>query len=143
MIKRAAWALLAVLALGAVGFYAVGGRAGVMLLVVQYILHKDYAPPREVVWQAGPPTPALAATSAPGSPARRPPNVVLIVADDLGFNDITHYGGGIAGGKVPTPHIDSIARDGVNFRNGYSGQCHLRALTGCHDDWPLPDALRF
>jgi arylsulfatase A-like enzyme len=121
MIKRAAWALLAVLALGAVGFYAVGGRPGVMLLAVQYILHKDYAPPREVTWQAGPPTPALAATSAQGSPTRRPPNVVLIVADDLGFNDITHYGGGIAGGKVPTPHIDGIAREGVEFRNGYSG----------------------
>ena len=70
-----------------------------------------------MVWQSGPAVPASAASAG----GRRPPNVVLIVADDLGFNDITHYGGGLAGGKVPTPNIDSIARGGVEFRNGYSG----------------------
>ena len=47
--------------------------------------------------------------------------MILIVADDLGFNDITHYGGGIADGKVPTPNIDSIAAQGADCRNGYSG----------------------
>ena len=58
------------------------------------------------------------------APTERPPNVVLILADDLGWNDIT-LNGGIAGGTVPTPHIDSLARDGANFRNGYSacGTC--------------------
>ena len=116
MIKRVAWALAALLVLAVVAFYAVGGRAGVMLLVVKYWLHKDYAPTQEVVWQAGPAAPAGGA-SAP----RRAPNIVLIVADDLGINDITCYGGGIAGGKVPTPNIDSIAKQGVDFRNGYSG----------------------
>ena len=116
MIKRLTWALAALLVLAAVAFYAVGGRAGVVLLVVKYWLHKDYAPTQAVVWQAGPAAPAGGA-SAP----RRPPNIVLIVADDLGFNDITCYGGGIAGGKVPTPNIDSIAKGGVDFRNGYSG----------------------
>lgn len=116
MIKRLAWALAALLVLAAVAFYAVGGRAGVMLLVVKYWLHKEYAPTQEVVWQTGPAAPAGGA-SAP----QRPPNIVLIVADDLGFNDITCYGGGIAGGKVPTPNIDSIAKGGVDFRNGYSG----------------------
>jgi len=55
----------------------------------------------------------------------RPPNIVLIVADDLGWNDLTLNGGGIAGGTVPTPHIDSLAADGVQFTNGYSacGTC--------------------
>ena len=115
MMKRLAWALLALLLLGTVAFFAVGGRAGVLLLTVKYWMHHDYASPREVAWQAGPAVPA-----AGGAP-RRAPNVVLIVADDLGFNDITFYGGGIAGGKVPTPHIDSIARQGVEFRNGYAG----------------------
>ena len=40
---------------------------------------------------------------------------------------------GLAGGKVPTPHIDSIARGGVEFRNGYSGNATCapsRAATG-------------
>jgi len=116
MIKRVVWAIAALLVLAGVAFYAVGGRAGVMLLTTRYWVHKDYAPPRAVTWQAGPPASAVA-TDAP----RRPPNIVLIVADDLGFNDITRYGGGIAGGKVPTPHIDSIAAQGVDFRNGYAG----------------------
>ncbi|MDG1959035.1 MAG: sulfatase-like hydrolase/transferase [Candidatus Binatia bacterium] len=50
----------------------------------------------------------------------RPPNIVLILADDLGWNDLTFQGGGVAGGTVPTPNIDSIATDGVNFVNGYA-----------------------
>jgi arylsulfatase A-like enzyme len=116
MIKKAAWTLAALLVLAAVAFYAVGGRAGLLLLTVKFVLRQDYAPTREVAWQAGPAAPAAEA----GAP-RRPPNVVLIVADDLGFNDITRYGGGIAGGRVPTPNIDSIAQQGVDFRTGYSG----------------------
>jgi arylsulfatase A-like enzyme len=55
----------------------------------------------------------------------RPPNVVVILADDLGWNDLTFDGGGVAGGTVPTPNIDSIARDGATFSAGYSanGTC--------------------
>ncbi len=116
MIKRIAWALAALRLPGAVAFYAVGGRTGVMLLGVKYIMRKDYAPTHEVAWKSGPPAPGPAAAAG-----KRPPNVVLIVADDLGFNDITRYGGGIAGGRVTTRHIDSIASDGVDFRMGYAG----------------------
>lgn len=61
---------------------------------------------------------------APGPKAppegRRPPNIVLILADDLGHNDISFYGGGVAGGAVPTPAIDSIGRDGASFAIGYA-----------------------
>jgi len=67
---------------------------------------------QEVQWQAGPAQPANGAPS---------PNIVLIVADDLGFNDITFYGGGIANGSVPTPNIDAIAAEGIHFTNGYAG----------------------
>ena len=49
------------------------------------------------------------------------PNIVLILADDLGWNDITVGGGGVADGTVPTPHIDSIGSEGIQFTNGYSG----------------------
>jgi hypothetical protein len=69
---------------------------------------------REVAWQDGP-----EAAAAP--PGERPPNVVVIVADDLGYNDLTFAGGGVAGGTVPTPRIDSLARDGVEFTQGYAG----------------------
>jgi hypothetical protein len=51
----------------------------------------------------------------------RKPNIVFIVADDLGYNDITFFGGGVSGGAVPTPRIDSIGREGVAFPNGYAG----------------------
>jgi len=51
----------------------------------------------------------------------KPPNIVLIIADDLGFNDITTYGGGFFDGAVPTPNIDSIAANGARFDNAYAG----------------------
>lgn len=49
------------------------------------------------------------------------PNVVLILSDDLGFNDITFFGGGIEGGIVQTPNIDSIGQAGVSFNMAYAG----------------------
>jgi len=70
-------------------------------------------PPRDITWSPGP-------ERAESPPERRPPNIVLVLADDLGFNDVTLHGGA-ADGSVPTPHIDSIARDGVRFENGYAG----------------------
>lgn len=70
-------------------------------------------PTRQVHWQQGP-----AAAQAPA--AERPPNILLILADDLGWNDLSFNGGGLAGGTVKTPHIDSLAAEGVNFTQGYA-----------------------
>ncbi len=43
------------------------------------------------------------------------PNVIVIVADDLGYADL-----GVQGCRdIPTPHIDSLAQAGVRFTNGY------------------------
>lgn len=50
-----------------------------------------------------------------------PPNIVFILLDDLGYNDITTFGGGIAGGRVPTPNIDKLAAQGAIFSQAYSG----------------------
>jgi len=69
-----------------------------------------------VIWEQGPTEPPSAS-----SMAEQPPNVVLIVVDDLGFNDITFYGGGIGFGSVPTPQIDSIAAQGIHFTIAYAG----------------------
>jgi arylsulfatase A-like enzyme len=44
----------------------------------------------------------------------RPPNIVVILADDLGYGDV-----GIYGGRVPTPNIDRIGAEGVMFTQGY------------------------
>lgn len=78
----------------------------------------EVGPHREVDWQSG-------SDPEGRAPAERPPNIVLILADDLGWNDLTFAGGGVAGGTVPTPNIDSIAAQGVNFTNGYAanGTC--------------------
>lgn len=119
MIKRLSLGLVALLAVLVATFFAVGGREGVALLFVKHVLRKDAAPFREVMWQQAP-APAPAAPAA-GAATRKPPNIIVILADDLGFNDISFYGGGIAKGSVPTPHIDSIARDGVHFPQGYAG----------------------
>lgn len=52
--------------------------------------------------------------TALGAPAGKP-NVVLLVADDLGYGDL-----GFQGGKdIPTPHLDALARGGVRCTNGY------------------------
>jgi len=60
---------------------------------------------------------ALAASAACGgksSRISRPPNLLLINADDLGMGDISCYGS-----EIPTPHIDSIGKQGVKFTDFY------------------------
>ena len=48
------------------------------------------------------------------------PNVIVILVDDLGFNQISAYGGGMSNGNFKTPNIDQLAKDGVLCTNGYS-----------------------
>lgn len=57
----------------------------------------------------------LAGNRTAQAAAGRKQNVLLIVADDLGYGDLGCYGGN----EIPTPHIDSIAANGVRFTNGY------------------------
>ena len=59
---------------------------------------------------------SLAAADQPDRPDR--PNIVLIVADDLGYGEVGPDGEP-TGAEVPTPHIDSIAANGVRFTAGY------------------------
>ncbi len=47
--------------------------------------------------------------------ARRRPNIVVIVSDDQGYADVGCYGCK----DIPTPHLDSLARDGVRFTDGH------------------------
>ena len=49
-----------------------------------------------------------------GSARAASPNIIIFFADDLGYGDV-----GYQGGDVPTPHIDSIAHNGVRFTDGY------------------------
>jgi arylsulfatase A len=64
--------------------------------------------------------------------AQTQPNVVILLADDLGYKDVGCYGG-----PVKTPAIDQLARDGVRFTDFYSGcavcsPSRATLLTGRH-----------
>ncbi len=62
-----------------------------------------------------------------------PPNIILIMADDLGFGHLGCYGQN----KIKTPHIDKLANEGVRFTQAYAG-CTVCApsrstlMTGLH-----------
>ena len=47
--------------------------------------------------------------------AKEPPNVIVIMADDLGFGDVSCYGAT----ALKTPHIDRLAARGLRFTQGY------------------------
>ena len=64
------------------------------------------------------------------------PNVVVILADDLGYGDVQCYNPDR--GKIPTPHIDRLAAEGMRFTDGHSsaGGCtpsRYALLTGRYD----------
>lgn len=44
-----------------------------------------------------------------------PPNIIFILVDDIGYSDL-----GVYGGKVPTPNIDRLARQGMRFTDAHS-----------------------
>jgi arylsulfatase A-like enzyme len=110
--KRILLIILAIIVgAGALGFYF---RKEIILFLVTRADRPEIAPYEPVAWMQGP----AAAVTAPGD---RPPNIIFILVDDLGINDITTFGGGVAGGRVPTPNIDALAARGANFTTAYSG----------------------
>lgn len=61
----------------------------------------------------------------------KPPNIVLILADDMGFSDVGCYGG-----EIKTPNLDQLAKSGLRFSQFYNAArcCPTRAslLTGLY-----------
>src|SRR5207237_3880217 len=55
------------------------------------------------------------ATHAHAADDARRPNILLIVADDLGYGELGCQGNP----QIPTPHIDSLAKNGIRFTSGY------------------------
>jgi len=61
--------------------------------------------------------PTLAAEDAPGGARDRLPNIVVILADDLGYGDVGCYN---PESKVPTPQLDRLAAQGMRFTDAHS-----------------------
>lgn len=106
--------IVGVLLIVAAGALAVAWPHRIALPGVIDRLRDPIGAPREIVWEAGPATPARPA-------GERPPNIIVILVDDLGINDISTFGGGVAGGALKTPNIDALAANGAVFLNGYAG----------------------
>ena len=95
------------------GGLAWANRLDLMLYIVKKRSEAGYtiSPNREIAWKQGPTKPSDS----------NKPNIVMIVLDDVGYNDISAFGGGIAGGRIQTPNIDRFVSEGVVFTNSYAG----------------------
>lgn len=112
MLKKGLLILLAsVVMVGSIAWF---NRIDLVLAFSKYRSERlqDIRPHREVTWQQGPETVVR---------EDRPPNIIFILADDLGYNDISTFGGGVAGGRVKTPGIDQLAAEGAVFEQSYAG----------------------
>jgi len=73
----------------------------------------------------------LFGAAAPQVFAAERPNIIIIMADDLGWSDLGCYGS-----EIPTPHIDSLAREGMRFTQFYNnsvcGPTRASLLTGLY-----------
>ncbi|MBU3917141.1 sulfatase [bacterium] len=91
-------------------------RVNIILHVPGFIIRltQPIGPNKEIVWDKGPST-------VPDKTSPRKPNIIVILADDLGFNDISYYANDKSQATLNTPHIDTLAQQGVAFTNAYSG----------------------
>src|SRR5262245_4224325 len=72
---------------------------------------------------------AALVTAIPGGPAaaqQKKPNIVMLMTDDTGWNDLGAYSGGGAALGHPTPNLDRIAQEGAMFTSWY-GQASCTA----------------
>ena len=67
---------------------------------------------------------AIATLILPGArSSAEKPNVVVIMADDVGFGDVSCYGAS----AVKTPNIDRLASEGIRFTNGHCSASNVYA----------------
>ena len=56
-----------------------------------------------------------------------PPNIIILLADDLGYGDLSIYGSQ----SIETPNIDALAREGMRFSQFYSGSAVCSPSRAC------------
>ncbi len=103
-----------------------GSLAAPLLLILCACQHVDSVPP-----EADVDTPHTVTT--PVEDEVMPPNIVVIVADDLGYGDLSTY----SADGVPTPNLDRLAEQGVRLTSAYvtaptCGPSRAGLLTGRH-----------
>jgi arylsulfatase A-like enzyme len=103
------WMLLGALAAIGVAGYAGWQRYWYYTPGLVAKITNPVQPNQPVRWSPGP-------AEAAKPSAERQPNIILIVADDLGINDISAFGGGL----VPTPAIDRLKREGASVDSFYA-----------------------
>ena len=131
-----------IVALALLGLGLIFWKDMLFWLLVKTAAPKDnVGPNQEIVWQQGPDT---------RSDDR--PNVIVIVADDLGINDMTDYDDLDPSGTMDTPNIDFIANSGIKFKNAYSGSATCAPSRGMivtgryatstgYEFTPVPDGM--
>ncbi|CAI8189215.1 MAG: Arylsulfatase [Alphaproteobacteria bacterium] len=132
---------ISVLVLISLLLLAYANRVHLIISLIGYAqkVNNPVAPNRPVNWQNG---------GVWQGEGKRPPNIVVILTDDMGFNDVSYHGEGL----IETPHIDRLAREGVQFTNGYAGSAvcatsRAMLLTGRYSTrfgfefTPAPDAF--
>ncbi|MDA0978544.1 MAG: sulfatase-like hydrolase/transferase [Proteobacteria bacterium] len=112
------WLKMALIALVLFGATAWIFRVEIALFAVEKMMASrgEIGPTQQIEWATGVDPEGRASDE-------RPPNIVLILADDLGWNDLSMNGGVDA--TIDTPRIDAIAAQGVTFSQGYAanGTC--------------------
>src|SRR6056300_1726947 len=135
--KKIIFAIVAVL--GVLAFF----WRDILFFIIVTFVRPDYqiGPNQEISWQEGPKV-----------RTDDRPNIIVIVADDLGINDMTNYDDLEPGGTVNTPNIDFIADTGIKFKNAYSGSATCAPSRGMivtgryatstgYEFTPVPDGM--
>ena len=106
---------IGIILIGCISFVGWQNRVSLLMFGLPILLDiRDPIAEEGVVnWSNGP-------SEAFSEPLKRPPNIILILADDMGFNDLSLYNGGAGDGSLMTPNIDALGLEGVIFDNGYA-----------------------
>ena len=106
---------IGIIVIGCISFIAWQNRVSLLMFGIPILFNimDPIAEEGMVNWSEGP-------NETSSDPSKRPPNIILILADDMGFNDLSLYNGGAGDGSLMTPNIDALGLEGVIFDNGYA-----------------------
>ena len=92
------------------GFVAWEYKVNILVWAIPKISNVAVQENIPTTWSKGPDTPV----------DDNRPNIILILADDMGYNDISIHNGGAADGTLQTKNIDALAKSGILFTRGYA-----------------------